>query len=245
MDQNSLQALLKELRGLNEDGEIYEGAVVSELEEQQQKDIEQHEHEHRQLKTEHKNHEDVDVDAAVVDEARNDIEAIQNKKMVVEDNNEDNNQDGASSNTPDLLELLNSLQPVNDDHAHIQSDYSSWYQQDFGYHDEPASAQTAAVSSTATHQQDGFTPPSALATGHDLRKLTYAQALPVLSRLAADDTFIEALQEVRPRSDSYMLLKLVDVLPFNTSSSSNPRKKPSSSPFWTKEAKRKLSLRSN
>lgn len=87
------------------------------------------------------------------------------------------------------------------------SDYSAWYE-DY-VKSTPAAAgpaESASLELPAT-----ASPPNQVVAPQDnpvdLRKLTYAQALPVLSKLARDESFLDALQEVNTRLPSNIPLQ--------------------------------------
>lgn len=85
------------------------------------------------------------------------------------------------------------------------SDYTAWYE-DYVKATAPTavtpSVAPAEVATQAINNQEDHIPSQHHHHHHtqipqDLRKLTYAQALPIISRLATDETFLEALQMVR------------------------------------------------
>lgn len=85
------------------------------------------------------------------------------------------------------------------------SDYTAWYEDYVKATAPTAVTPSVAPAEVATHainSQEEHILPSQHPHHHhtqipqDLRKLTYAQALPIISRLAADEAFLEALQEV-------------------------------------------------
>lgn len=80
------------------------------------------------------------------------------------------------------------------------SDYAAWYE-DYVKAQSTSSA-TEKVPRESIKQvatSPAAQPGPASDEARDPRKLTYAQALPIISKLAADNAFLEALQEVRCR----------------------------------------------
>lgn len=92
------------------------------------------------------------------------------------------------------------------------SDYTAWYEDYVKSADVSSSTATAAtVASDFSSNGTSVQPPTTTTPRDapvDLRKLTYAQALPIISALARDETFLDALQDVR--SDCGPLIMLPD-----------------------------------
>ncbi|KAK9893647.1 hypothetical protein P389DRAFT_207116 [Cystobasidium minutum MCA 4210] len=81
------------------------------------------------------------------------------------------------------------------------SDYTAWYE------DYVKTTNPAAVSAPVTAAPPVASPPpsASQAPQQDIRKLTYAQALPIISRLASDEVFLEALQELKSNQETFEL----------------------------------------
>lgn len=110
-----------------------------------------------------------------------------------------------------LQALLQELQGLDElpkdaaDPVEEPSDYTAWYE------DYVKSTTTSTLSDTQPERSTSATSAIAAASDQgqaqvsnapqdapptDLRKLTYAQALPVISRLTRDESFLDALQKV-------------------------------------------------
>jgi hypothetical protein len=85
--------------------------------------------------------------------------------------------------------------------AEEASDYTAWYEDYVRSKSAPAlpdanPEQLASATTTAAPAEAQVSNAPQDIPPTDLRKLTYAQALPIISRLARDESFLDALQEV-------------------------------------------------
>lgn len=107
-----------------------------------------------------------------------------------------------------LQALLQELQGLDElpkdaaDPVEEPSDYTAWYE-DYvkstttsTLSDTQPERSTSAIAAASDQGQAQVSNAPQDAPPTDLRKLTYAQALPVISRLTRDESFLDALQKV-------------------------------------------------
>lgn len=92
--------------------------------------------------------------------------------------------------------LLKSLRPVAADAGQEDGELDDQQPYGSGYLDILNDVRASTSSSTPVTAKPASTSSSSSSV-RDIRKFTFAQALPVISGLAADPTFMEALQQVR------------------------------------------------
>ena len=111
---------------------------------------------------------------------------------------------GAAPSLPEseLERLLHSLRPLDGSQLHVPTHNSAQYTSYGSPHAETSAYYPSAPGedrSTPLHA-----PEPATTVRTDVRKYTFAQALPVISRLAANSDFLEQLQQVSANDDSQL-----------------------------------------
>lgn len=199
MDPESLQALLKQLQGLDEP------PLPSEQQGNQSGAVKQGDHQADTSARESDANNPIPEYPGNQGEAEKDAlfdnaKDTGNTADVDVDQNDTPHRPSSLHEQSDLQKLLQTLQPVLNSESESlprlsgKSDYALWYEDDSRYYlPETPTLPTLAF----TSDEDVSKLAKATTAETNLRSMTYAQALPILSKLAGELAFVESFQQVR------------------------------------------------